>query len=830
MKYKALTEEHNNLKRENQLLKKAMQAEQEKNATGAGLSRANQETKQKALEEENDLLKYNNERLTKRVMVLQEATNQKKQESRQWFNWGSTDDTNKQQEELKLFMEEIERKTAENEMLHNEVALVKHEQQQVVELLQAKIVLLKSNIESEKEEYLKKDTEHQEKLAAIEQEKAVYTTEITNLTTKLQKLQEEINQKVKQLQENELKSTQFISAYSNIIQRQISFDDTNCSAFNAFNLPSFNKNIESHHRELVQEAVTLFIDLGQSFTEEYAAYQDRVTQLAKAKELTPQLIQAHKKVGEFLSLFPKQLLPLTEACQKRFGANATESSNKLFFESAMNFVVYHQKLISWIQLSLKEESVQEDTDPSTVHFNESLNELFGELHECFYRLLFAFYSPSPEHGDNIETDATANVREAIERLQDGCLQVVGCRKGIALLNHSKLMTEYNDAFLLPRLRTANESYEACVAKTNTCLMALQQLFERYHDAVIVKPSQAPVRGVVLRPTNNNSNSDQSSATSATSASNVSRANELFARASDAMSRVNQLAAATPPPYVPHSEYQKQAGLLQQVRDENAKMVERLDLAMKDIEANNTEKAKTLVDLSKSKEENALKQSRINALLSELLEKRKTIDNLREKRAAGESDAGQSAVAEEAKKEEESFNPTEGHHWELTVMDGAGHESTSLPSRDDIQAIETRLEKHYADKLSSLNNTLRLSDSRVVEMFQHQERLEKQIAQLKIDKEELMKNLQSAFMQHSLSVDDHDTTKENYDQQLNILSDHVVQLTQKIAATEDQLDALKACKVRCGRCKTWNTIEWLITEGKNGQLCSRGNHPSSFNFA
>jgi hypothetical protein len=41
-------------------------------------------------------------------------------------------------------------------MLHNEVSLVKQEQQQVVELLQSKIVLLKSNIESEKEEYLKK--------------------------------------------------------------------------------------------------------------------------------------------------------------------------------------------------------------------------------------------------------------------------------------------------------------------------------------------------------------------------------------------------------------------------------------------------------------------------------------------------------------------------------------------------------------------------------------------------------------------------------------------------------------------------------------------------
>jgi hypothetical protein len=38
------------------------------------------------------------------------------------------------------------------------------------------------------------------------------------------------------------------------------------------------------------------------------------------------------------------------------------------------------------------------------------------------------------------------------------------------------------------------------------------------------------------------------------------------------------------------------------------------------------------------------------------------------------------------------------------------------------------------------------------------------------------------------------------------------------------------KVRCGKCKTWNTIAWLITDGKNGQCCSKGNHPSSFNYA
>jgi hypothetical protein len=245
----------------------------------------------------------------------------------------------------------------------------------------------------------------------------------------------------------------------------------------------------------------------------------------------------------------------------------------------MNFVVYHQKLISWMQLSLKEESVQDDIDPSTVHFNESLNELFGELHECFYRLLFAFYSPS-DHGDNIETEAAASAKIAVEKLHDGCLQIVGCRKGIALLNHSKLLTEYNDAFLLPRLRTANEHYEACVAKTNVCLMALQKLFERYRELVIVKPSQAPVRGVITRDatsstttTTNNSNSSNSSHASSSSA--VSQTCELHARASDALARVNRLAAPTPPPYVPYAEYQKQAGLLQHVRDENSVLEGRL---------------------------------------------------------------------------------------------------------------------------------------------------------------------------------------------------------------------------------------------------------------
>jgi hypothetical protein len=97
----------------------------------------------------------------------------------------------------------------------------------------------------------------------------------------------------------------------------------------------------------------------------------------------------------------------------------------------------------------------------------------------------------------------------------------------------------------------------------------------------------------------------------------------------------------------------------------------------------------------------------------------------------------------------------GHDWELTVIDPNGATSHSLPISDEFQEKELKLEKYYSEKLSSFNNILKLSDSRVVEMFQYQEKLEKQISQLKLEKEELNKNLQSAFMQHSMSVDQYD---------------------------------------------------------------------------
>ena len=79
-------------------------------------------------------------------------------------------------------------------------------------------------------------------------------------------------------------------------------------------------------------------------------------------------------------------------------------------------------------------------------------------------------------------------------------------------------------------------------------------------------------------------------------------------------------------------------------------------------------------------------------------------------------------------------------------------------------------------------------------------------------------------------DDLERTRVNYDDQMKMLTEHFGKLNDQIADKEDLLTKLKSHKVHCGRCGIWNTVSWLITEGNNGRRCSRGNHPSSYNFS
>ena len=57
------------------------------------------------------------------------------------------------------------------------------------------------------------------------------------------------------------------------------------------------------------------------------------------------------------------------------------------------------------------------------------------------------------------------------------------------------------------------------------------------------------------------------------------------------------------------------------------------------------------------------------------------------------------------------------------------------------------------------------------------------------------------------------------------------MNERARESGEQLSALRAAQVLCGRCKHWNTIDWLTSpSARNGERCEGCDGPSSFNFA
>jgi len=162
-------------------------------------------------------------------------------------------------------------------------------------------------------------------------------------------------------------------------------------------------------------------------------------------------------------------------------------------------------------------------------------------------------------------------------------------------------------------------------------------------------------------------------------------------------------------------------------------------------------------------------------------------------------------------------------WNLIVIDATGQMSNSLGLSKEDKEREEQLKQYYDEKYNQLTKQLQLADTKAMELFKAKQQLEEQLQTVLKEKESLEK-------QNRTFADELETTRKNYETQLNVMTEHVVQLNDKLSQYEAELSSLKACKVKCGKCKQWNTIGWLLTEGKNGAKCSGGNHPSSFNFS
>lgn len=157
--------------------------------------------------------------------------------------------------------------------------------------------------------------------------------------------------------------------------------------------------------------------------------------------------------------------------------------------------------------------------------------------------------------------------------------------------------------------------------------------------------------------------------------------------------------------------------------------------------------------------------------------------------------------------------------------------------------EQALKEYYESKMQQLASQMKASDTKAAQLFEQYSSLLKALEDKELERNLLLDQVKVSNQAVKESKEDlgifllsfvylllfythnyAESTRSNYDTQLRMLSELALEREEKIQSVEAENGAVKGCKVACGKCKTWNTIEWLLTEGRGGQRCAKGNHP------
>lgn len=169
-------------------------------------------------------------------------------------------------------------------------------------------------------------------------------------------------------------------------------------------------------------------------------------------------------------------------------------------------------------------------------------------------------------------------------------------------------------------------------------------------------------------------------------------------------------------------------------------------------------------------------------------------------------------------------------WSFIVFNESGKQSNNLILTEEESKREAELKLYYETKTNVLNSQVDIANKKISELTRKCIETDRKLRETMNKKEQLQRNLEEAKKALEEAKEETESTRSNLQEQLEVLTEHFVSVNDKISIYKEELDTLKRCTVRCGKCKTWNTIEWLMGEGEMGKRCSKGDHPTSFNYA
>jgi hypothetical protein len=141
--------------------------------------------------------------------------------------------------------------------------------------------------------------------------------------------------------------------------------------------------------------------------------------------------------------------------------------------------------------------------------------------------------------------------------------------------------------------------------------------------------------------------------------------------------------------------------------------------------------------------------------------------------------------------------------------------------------EAALSAHFEHRLAAMRRRVQTADSKAIAVFSQYREAVNQLTALGQERAKHYAMLARHKQAMTRARDELDTTRASYAKQMQVLTEQLLSMQARVAEEEDAAAKLRGAQVHCATCGAWNSISWLLAEGKGGQRCSGGNHPASF---
>eukprot|EP00656_Telonema_subtile_P001761 TRINITY_DN10762_c0_g2_i1.p1 TRINITY_DN10762_c0_g2~~TRINITY_DN10762_c0_g2_i1.p1 ORF type:complete len:930 (+),score=259.29 TRINITY_DN10762_c0_g2_i1:130-2919(+) len=515
-KYQKLLEAYQKCKKESQLLRKALIADQETHKFHESVIKE-KEVLLRSSVEENDMLTFNNQRLTRRVeQLILHLQEEKKNVGAGWgsFFSGSTTEIARLNSHLEVSQEQLGQKLDENEGLVSQMCELRSENEQTVAMLDKKLSEFKAKVKEKEDEYEgfastndQMQAELNDQKNALNQRLSMNERELEQTRTLMQEREQTMTTINRQLS-TDLERTQ------HLFDHKVAFDDTRVTEYNKMNIPGFDRVLMLRKIEIAEQALGLFETFSRTFRAHDQAYVDRLNLMGRNLSAMSKLQRVNEKISQLLPehqvhirnlekefrtmvIRMKSVLDvkLLEELEESGGDPGTYHMSALF----KRLVFYHNKMLPYQVLSLMEEARKDTCVPVLQARNYVLVSTQKRLTAALDKLCVYVQLACPANSSNLHSRAQEANAPAILKYSHSAATAMH-QAFQAYTSHliSKISQEHRAPFVLPELKMVNEKVLNSLSTLVTTIAKLVELLGNF-VSISSTPAGYTIRGVECDP-------------------------------------------------------------------------------------------------------------------------------------------------------------------------------------------------------------------------------------------------------------------------------------------------------------------------------------------